>query len=123
MREEAPRGGGALQAAKRFLVLLFVVALAGAALVLFSALHARTWAVEQRGGELWIVKGRHLPAGYEPYLPADKVQAAAYAPIPLMGDSPGELVVAPFDDRDALDQALFRTLKSWVEARLDSEDP
>ncbi|MGC4122696.1 MAG: hypothetical protein QM765_50620 [Myxococcales bacterium] len=123
MREEAPRGGGALQAAKRFLVLLFIVALGGAALVLFSALHAKTWAVEQHESELWVVKGRQFPVGFEPYRPADKIQSAAYAPIPLMGDSPGELVIAPYDDRDALDQALFRTFKSWIEARLDSEDP
>ncbi|HEY3451880.1 MAG TPA: hypothetical protein VGK67_36315 [Myxococcales bacterium] len=122
MKEEAPRGG-AMQTVKRFLVLLFIVALAGAALVLFSALHSKTWAVEQHENELWIVKGRQLPAGFEPYRPGDKVLAAAYSPIALMGDSPGELVIAPYDDRDALDQALFRTFKSWIEARLDAEDP
>lgn len=111
-----------MRAVKRFLVLLFIVALGGAALVLFSALHAKTWAVEQHENELWIVKGRQMPVGFEPYRPTDKVLAAAYAPVPLMGDSPGELVIAPYDDRDALDQALFRTFKSWIEARLDSED-
>ena len=121
MSEQTPRR--ALQAAKRFLVFLFIVALGGAALVLFSALHSKTWAVEQHDHELWIVKGRQLPVGYEPFRPADKVLAAAYAPIALMGDSPGELILAPYDDRDALDQALFRTFKSWIEARLDSDDP
>jgi len=119
--EQAPRGGAA-RAAKRFLVLLVVVALGGTALVLFSMLHSKTWAIEQHEGELWIVKGRMGPAGYEPFRPADKMLAAAYAPVPLWGDSPGQLVEAPFDDRDALDQALFLSLKSRIESRIGSDD-
>lgn len=120
---EEREGLGAVQVAKRFLVFLVVVALAGAAAFLFSTLHGRTFLVEQHENELWIMKGRELPFGFVPFQPTDKAQAAAYAPIKLMGDAPGELVNAPYDDRDALDQALFRTFKAWIEARLDSEDP
>jgi hypothetical protein len=111
-----------LQTAQRFLAFLLILALAGAVAWLLAQVHAKTFAVEQHESDLWIVRGRELPLGFAPYRPADKVLAQAYAPIPLVGDSPGELLNAPFDDRDALDQALFRTFKGWIEARLESDD-
>ncbi|MBI5542616.1 MAG: IF-2 protein [Deltaproteobacteria bacterium] len=122
MSQEAPRRS-VLRSAQRFLVFLFMVALAGAVVWLLSMMHARTYAVEQRESELWVMRGRELPTGFVPYRPVDKALAQAYAPLPLLGDSPGELLNGPFDDRDALDQALFRTLKGWIDVRLESEDP
>ena len=122
MSEETPKRGGVVQTAQRLLALLVIMALVGAVLWLLSQVHAKTFAVEQHENELWVMRGRELPAGFTPYRPTDKVLAQAYAPIVLVGDSAGELLNAPFDDRDALDQALFRTFKSWIETRLESED-
>lgn len=121
MSDQNPKRS-ALQAVQRFLAFLLILALAGAVLWLLSERHARLFAVEEREGELSILRGRELPAGFVPYRPADRVLALAYANLTLNGDSPGDLLGGTFPDRDALDQALFRTLKRWIELRLDSDD-
>ncbi len=122
MREDAPRRSVA-SVAKRLLLLVVFAVLGGAILWLVSERNAKTFAVELRAGELVVLKGRELPTGFAPYSPVDKLLARAYAPIPLSGDSPGELLNAPYPDKDRLDQALFRTLRAWVEVRLDADDP
>jgi hypothetical protein len=119
--DQAPKRS-ILQAAQRLFALMIIVALAGAVVWLLSERHERTYAVEEHDGELWIMRGRELPTGYTPYRPTDKLLSQAYANIPVTGDSPGELLAGPFDDRDVLDQAIFRTLKGWVESRLDADD-
>jgi len=119
--DQAPKRG-IVQTAQRFFAFLVIVALAGAVLWLLSERHERTYAVEEHDGELWVMRGRELPTGFTPYRPTDKLLSQAYANIPVSGDSPGELLAGPFDDRDVLDQAIFRTLKGWVESRLDADD-
>ncbi len=109
---------------RRFLILVLLLGLAGAVAFLLSERNARAFAVEQRDSELHVTRGRFLPYGFQAFRPADKALAAAYAPIPLgPGDSPGDLLSGPFEDRDALDRALFTAMRGWVEARLDVDDP
>jgi hypothetical protein len=117
-----PRSAAAML--RRFLILVLLLGLAGAVAFLLSERNARAFAVEQREGELHVTRGRFLPYGFQLFRPADKALAAAYAPIPFSaGDSPGELMSGPFEDRDALDRALFTAMRGWVEARLDVDDP
>lgn len=114
--------GDALRTVRRLFALLLILGLGAAVVWLLSERNARSYAVELRDGELWILRGRTLPTGFEPYRPSDALLAQAYANLPVLpGDSTGELLLAPFADREALDQALFRTLKGWVEARLEDD--
>lgn len=123
MSEPAPsRSAAALL--RRFLILVVVLSLAAAVVFLLSERNARTFAVEQHDSELWVMRGRLFPVGLQPFRPSDKVLAQAYAPIALAsGDSPGQLLLGPFEDRDALDRALFGAMRGWVDARLDVDDP
>jgi len=121
-QQQAPSKSAA-QSVMAVLAVLIILALGVVVLVLFSRLHSKTFAVEQRGQELWILKGRLAPFGYAPYQPVDPALAAAYAPITLMGETPGELLNGEFEERDQLDQALFRAFRSWLELRFDSDDP
>ncbi len=114
---------GAMPLLRRLAGLLAIVALVAALLFLLSERNARTFAVEQRGDKLLVMRGRMFPWGLEPFAPQDKVLVQAYAPISLEGDSPGEVLLERYDDRDQLDRALFRMLRQWVEGRLDSDDP
>ncbi|MFN7130939.1 MAG: IF-2 protein [Myxococcales bacterium] len=120
MGERAAKFGATLQRAATALAILL---LAGAVLFLLSERNARSFGVELQAGELVVNKGRMLPVGSRPYAPAERVLAEAYAPFPAFGDVTGELLQTRFEDRDALDRALFRTLRGWAEPRVESDDP
>ena len=94
--QEASRG--ALKLVRRFLGLVVVLGLAAAVLFLLSERNARTFAVEQQGDRLVVMRGRMLPFGLEPFVPPDKLLAQAYAPMPLEGDSPGEVLLNRFEN-------------------------
>lgn len=108
---------------KRGVVGLAVLCLAGLVVYLLSERNARSFGVELKSGELLITRGRMAPFGMQPWAPSDRILAEAYAPIPVIGDSPGSLLLTRFEDRDALDKALFRTLRTWAEPRVEAEDP
>lgn len=105
------------------LVTLVVIGLAGAVVVLLSELNARTYTVEVSNGTLSILKGRLFPVGTEPFRPADASLQDAYAPLDLLGRSPGALPEARFTERDELDRALFTLMESLARGRVTSDDP
>ena len=116
-------GRRAGRAFTRLVVTLLVLGLVGAVGFLLSRLNARTFTLQQVDGKLLVLKGRMLPVGAEPYRPAEPPLAAAYAPIDLLGGSAAGLDGAKFEDRDALDRALFGFLEGLARPRLVSDDP
>ncbi|MGZ6072054.1 MAG: IF-2 protein [Myxococcaceae bacterium] len=116
-------GRRAGRAFTRLVVTLLVFALLGAVGFLLSRLNARTFTVQQTDGKLIILKGRMLPLGADPYRPSEPALAAAYAPIDLMGGSAAGLDGAKFEERDALDRALFDFLEGLARPKLVSDDP
>jgi|GEM_PF-267933 len=116
-------GHRAGRAFSRLLIVLIVLALFGAVAFLLSQLNARTYSLQIVDGKLQVMKGKLLPMGADPYHPSDPRLADAYAPIPLEGRSPGELLTQRFTDRDDLDRALFAFLKDNADAKIASDDP
>ena len=116
-------GRRAGRAFTRLVVTLIVFALLGAVGFLLAQLNARTFTLQQQDGKLLVMKGRMLPVGSDPYRPSDPAVAAAYAPIDLLGGSPAGLDGARFDERDAMDRALFQLLEGLARPRLVSDDP
>lgn len=112
----------ASRALVRLFVVLLVLGLTAAVAFLLSQLNARTYSVEQRGDSLVVLKGRNLPFGAAPYLPTDPRLAEAYGPLRVEGAPPSTLVGVRFEDREALDRALFGVLLARSEARITSED-
>ncbi len=107
----------------RLLVSSVVIGLAGVAVVLLSQLNARRYALEMQDGKLVVLKGKLMPQGSEPWRPGDSVLADAYAPLDLDGTSPMGVVGARFDDRDALDRALFSVIETLARSRTVSDEP
>ena len=116
-------GRRAGRAFTRLVVTLVVLGLIGAVGFLLSQLNARTFTLQQQDGKLLVMKGRMLPMGSDPYRPSDPALAAAYAPLDLMGGTAAGLEGAKFDERDAMDRALFQLLEGLARPRLVSDDP
>jgi hypothetical protein len=116
-------GRRAGRAFTRLVVTLVLLALVGAVGFLLSRLNARTFILQQTDGKLLILKGRMLPMGSEPYRPSDPALAEAYAPIDLMGGSAAGLDGGKFEERDAMDRALFGLLEGLARPKLVSDDP
>jgi hypothetical protein len=115
-------GRRAGRAFTRLVVTLVVFGLIGAVGFLLSQLNARTFTLQQQDGKLLVMKGRMLPVGAEPYRPSDPALAAAYAPFDLLGGTAAGLEGARFDERDAMDRALFGFLEGLARPRLVSDD-
>jgi hypothetical protein len=116
-------GRRAGRAFTRLVVTLLVFALIGVVGFLLSQLNARTFTLKQQDGKLLVLKGRMLPLGADPYRPSDPALAAAYAPVDLLGGGAAGLDGARFEERDALDRALFQFLEGLARPRLVSDDP
>ena len=116
-------GRRAGRAFTRLVVTLLVLGLLGAVGLLLSQLNARTFTLQPQDGKLLVMKGRMLPLGSEPYRPSEPALAAAYAPIDLLGGTAAGLEGARFDERDAMDRALFQFLEGLARPRLVSDDP
>jgi hypothetical protein len=116
-------GRRAGRAFTRLVVTILVFALLGAVGFLLAQLNARTFTLQLQDGKLLVMKGRMLPVGAESYRPSDPALGAAYAPIELFGGSPAGLEGARFDERDAMDRALFQLLEGLARPRLVSDDP
>lgn len=116
-------GRRAGRAFTRLVVTLVLLGLLGAVGFLLSRLNARTFTLQQTDGKLLVMKGRMLPMGAEPYRPSDPALGAAYAPIDLLGGGAAGLDGARFEERDALDRALFGFLEGLARPKLVSDDP
>jgi hypothetical protein len=115
-------GRRAGRAFTRLVVTLVVLGLIGAVGFLLSQLNARTFTLQQQDGKLLVMKGRMLPMGSEPYRPSEPALAAAYAPFDLLGGTAAGLEGARFEERDAMDRALFQLLEGLARPRLVSDD-
>lgn len=116
-------GRRAGRAFTRLVVTLVVLGLIGAVGFLLSQLNARTFTLQVQDGKLLVMKGRMLPTGSEPYRPSEPALAAAYAPFDLLGGTAAGLEGARFEERDAMDRALFQFLEGLARPRLVSDDP
>jgi hypothetical protein len=116
-------GRRAGRAFTRLVVTLIVLGLLGAVGFLLSQLNARTFSLEMVDGKLVVMKGRLLPLGTQPYRPSEPALAAAYAPFDLQGGGAGGLAGARFEERDAMDRALFSQLEGLARPKLVSDDP
>ena len=112
------RGAGA----RSLLLTLAVLALLAVVAFLLSERNARQYTLVLEDGALSVKKGLLAPMGYKAFKPDDPALAAAYAPLkPPPGFAWKEEQV--FDDRAALDQALFDLLAKWARDDIASEKP
>lgn len=122
--DNQPKFGARLLRAFRNLVLFgLVLVAAGAAVYAMSLLNARTYTLEIRNGQLVVLKGRMMPTGAEPWLPADPTLADTYAPIDLEGNTSLAVLNQKFQERDELDRALFTVLSMLATPRAASDSP
>lgn len=122
--DSQPSFGARLARAFRNLMLLTLfLGLGGAALYATSLVNARTYLLEVRNGQLVVLKGKLMPTGADPWLPADPALADAYAPIDLEGNTALTVVGQKFGERDELDRALFQVLEMMATPRLASDSP
>jgi hypothetical protein len=113
------RGGGG---AKGLLAWVAILGLAGLVLWLAADRNARQWHLVPDEGRLVVMKGIPFPVGRQPFKTADPRLAESYAAIvpPPGGAAPAE---RSFEDRSALDQALFDVLAGWAKAEIASGEP
>jgi hypothetical protein len=103
------------------LVLCLILALGAAVAYLMAERNQRQYRLRSHGGIVFVERGRLLPFGYEPFMPAAKDLQAAYAPIKVpAGEKTDE--VETFEDRTELDRALFALLAGWARSRLQATD-
>ena len=99
---------------------ILVIVLLGAVFWLASERNARHWSLAVEGGHLVVQRGRFFPTGARTIDASDPQLGKAYAPIPVpAGAKPAE---AEFDDRVALDHALFDQLLPWAKAAAEKPD-
>ena len=109
-------------AGRTFLLVVAVLALFAVVVYLLSERNARTYTLVLEDGYLAVKKGVMAPMGRQTFKTADPALAQAYAP---MKPPPGFKLdeERAFDDRGALDQALYEYLAKWARADLASEKP
>jgi hypothetical protein len=115
------RGGGG-GGAKGLLAWVAILGLAALVAWLAADRNARLWHLVPDEGRLVVMKGIPFPVGRQPFKTADPRLAESYAPIvpPPGGAPPAERT---FEDRSALDQALFDVLAAWAKAEIASGEP
>jgi hypothetical protein len=117
-RERGERGAGL----RGILVGLAILALAGLVAYLLAERNARRWFLVQDDGALYVKRGVLFPVGSLPFKTDDPELARAYAPLtPPPGTRLGE--ERAFDDRAALDQALYEMLARWARDDLTTGKP
>jgi hypothetical protein len=113
-----PRGA----AGRTFLLVVAVLALFAVVVYLLSERNARTYTLVLEDGALTVKKGVMAPMGRQTFKTADPAVAAAYAPLkPPAGFRLED--ERSFDDRGALDQALYEYLAKWARDDLATEKP
>lgn len=119
-----PSFGARLARAFRNLVILtLILGLGGAALYGASLVNSRTYMLEVRSGQLVVLKGKLMPTGADPWVPNDAALVDTYAPIDLEGNNALTVNGQKFEDRDALDRALFQVIEMLARPRLSSDAP
>ncbi len=108
---------------KRLIVTTVVLGLGGATVFLLSQINSKTFTLENRDGKLVVLKGRMMPMGADPWLPADAALADAYAPLELEGTTPIGALNVKYEDRDSLDRAMFSVIEALARPRVQSDDP
>jgi hypothetical protein len=92
---------------------LAIVALTALVAYLLAERNARQWFLVQEDGTLYVKRGVLFPVGSLPFKTDDPDLARAYAPFTVPpGTKLGE--ERAFDDRAALDQALYEMLARWA---------
>jgi hypothetical protein len=117
----ALRGGGG-GGARTLLAWVAILGLAALVAWLAADRNARQWHLVPDEGRLVVMRGIPFPVGRQPFKTADPRLAESYAPIvpPPGAAAPAE---RSFDDRSALDQALFDVLAAWAKAEIASGEP
>ena len=118
-RPQAPRHRSA---GGRLLAWAVILGLAALVFWLASERNARQWFLVPEDGELVVKKGMPFPAGRARFKTDDPQLAQTYAPVkpPAGAPAPGEQA---FDDRAALDQALYDLLSRWARDDIETEKP
>ncbi len=118
MADNAPRHSPLRQ----LLAWVLILGLGGLALWLASERNARRWVLVPEDGHLVVKKGLLFPAGRGSLKSDDPQLLQIYAPIqpPAAATLPPE---QSFDDRGALDQALFDILSKWARDDIADEKP
>ena len=98
---------------------LLVVVLLGAVFWLASERNARKWSLAVEGGLIVVQKGRFFPTGARTISATDP-EGKAYAPFAVPAGA--KVAEAEFDDRVALDHALFDQLLPWAKAAAEKLD-
>jgi hypothetical protein len=115
----ARRGGGGARALLAWVVILGLI---GLVVWLVSERNARTWYLVPDEGRLVVMRGMKLPVGRQPFKTDDPALAQVYEPIVV----PPGVPVPPeqgFDERSALDQALYDLVAKWARDDISSGDP
>jgi hypothetical protein len=99
--------------ARGTLAWLLVLALAAVVAWLFSERNARQWSLVAEDGKVLVKRGILFPVGRQQFKSGDPNLSAAYTPIE---PPPGAKLPEDqeFDDRAALDQALYGMLAAWA---------
>ena len=109
-------------AGRTFLLVVAVLALFAVVVYLLSERNARTYTLALEDGQLTVKKGIMAPMGRQTFKTADPAVAQAYAPLkPPPGFKLEE--ERDFEDRGALDQALYEYLAKWARDDLATEKP
>ncbi len=108
--------------AKHLLAWVLALGLGALAFWLASERNARQWLLAPEAGELVVKKGISFPTGSSRFKTDDPALAQTYAPVrpPSGAPLPPE---QSFDDRGALDQALYELLSRWAREDIASEQP
>jgi hypothetical protein len=116
MADESPRP----TRSRSPLLLLLAVGLAVAVAWLLSERNARQWWLVPEEGRVVVKRGVFFPAGKATFKSDDPEMSRTYAPF---APPPGAAVPqeSAFDDRAALDQALFEWLARWAREDIQSE--
>ena len=116
MAEEGSRPGRS----RSWLLLLLAVGLAVLVAWLLAERNARQWWLVPEEGRVVVKRGVFFPAGKATFKSDDPEMSRTYAALaPPPGSAvPPELA---FDDRAALDQALFEWLARWAREDIQSE--
>jgi len=107
---------------RQLLAWALILGLGGVALWLASERNARRWVLAPEDGQLAVKKGILFPAGRGSLKSDDPQLLQLYAPI----QPPPGAVLPPeqsFEDRGALDQALYDILSKWARDDVAEERP
>jgi|MudIll2142460700_1097286.scaffolds.fasta_scaffold589600_1 hypothetical protein len=122
MAEESTKSPAKAARRRSPLVWLLVVALLAAVGWLVADRNARQWWLVPEDGRLVVKKGVLFVTGKATFKSDDPELSRTYAPVA----PPAGVTLAPerpFDDRSALDQALFALLARWARDDIQSEQP